>query len=520
MADVFISYSSEDRERVRPLAQALQGKGFSVWWDRSLGAGDDYAAVIARELDQAKAVVVVWSANSNASPWVRDEASRARLRLVPVLLDKVDIPIGFGTLHTEDLSAWNGSASAPEIAILAESIRARIEGRAVDTSKVQVKRGQAKVNRLVSTLATVGGLLALVGLGFGAVRIWTAPQVEVTAPQADALAQLLKLVEEGKISGEQAVALAKLLQSEAFADVPAAPTPTAAEKSNEPASIGTMQAPSLSADVAAAAEVSPAQVREAAMASFSDAAAALLQDPDKRVRAAVVKASRPATRQQGLQEMWDLAKEGGRNAAAIYRACGAMMAMTGDPRADQALQRASALNPQDKQVWRLLSGVWKAERKPEQAAGAALVASGLDAASEGDTATANVRLQAALPLVQEAPAQAFVLGQLGDQAAAQNDWQAAEAHYRDAVRLHRAKDDLAAISVDASKLARTLVQQGQFREACQTLTRAAAEGAAVTAEEREAACKAPPQNEALQPLRERPSTVLRERPVIQPPPAR
>ena len=39
MADVFISYASEDRNRVRPLAEALQSRGFNVWWDRSLPPG-------------------------------------------------------------------------------------------------------------------------------------------------------------------------------------------------------------------------------------------------------------------------------------------------------------------------------------------------------------------------------------------------------------------------------------------------------------------------------------------------
>ena len=33
MADIFISYSRDDRPRVEPLAEALVSAGYSVWWD-------------------------------------------------------------------------------------------------------------------------------------------------------------------------------------------------------------------------------------------------------------------------------------------------------------------------------------------------------------------------------------------------------------------------------------------------------------------------------------------------------
>lgn len=33
MTDVFLSYSSKDRERVRPIFEALSAAGFDVFWD-------------------------------------------------------------------------------------------------------------------------------------------------------------------------------------------------------------------------------------------------------------------------------------------------------------------------------------------------------------------------------------------------------------------------------------------------------------------------------------------------------
>jgi hypothetical protein len=35
MADIFISYASEDRDRVMPIIKALEEQGWSTWWDSS-----------------------------------------------------------------------------------------------------------------------------------------------------------------------------------------------------------------------------------------------------------------------------------------------------------------------------------------------------------------------------------------------------------------------------------------------------------------------------------------------------
>ncbi|MFZ1430220.1 MAG: SUMF1/EgtB/PvdO family nonheme iron enzyme [Geminicoccaceae bacterium] len=110
MADVFISYAREDRERARRLALALEAAGRSVWWDREILPGKDFTAVIGAELATAKAVVVIWSAASVASGWVRDEAHEGleRQALVPVLVDGVEPPMGFRSIHAADLTSWEG----------------------------------------------------------------------------------------------------------------------------------------------------------------------------------------------------------------------------------------------------------------------------------------------------------------------------------------------------------------------------------------------------------------------------
>ena len=108
MADVFLSYSHDSRELTQSLAEELQKLGPSVWWDSSLLSGDTFRDAIYRELDAAKAAIVIWSPSSIKSDWVISEATRARAqgKLIPLRSPEVglsDIPPPFGVLHTDKL---------------------------------------------------------------------------------------------------------------------------------------------------------------------------------------------------------------------------------------------------------------------------------------------------------------------------------------------------------------------------------------------------------------------------------
>jgi hypothetical protein len=109
VVDIFISYSKQSKADAGQLAGELQARGFTVWYDTSLVAGDSFGDVIMSELSQARAAIVIWDQSSVKSEWVRSEASRARARriLVPVRTEGIrshDIPPPFDSLHTELLS--------------------------------------------------------------------------------------------------------------------------------------------------------------------------------------------------------------------------------------------------------------------------------------------------------------------------------------------------------------------------------------------------------------------------------
>lgn len=115
MTEVFVSYKAEDRPRVRSLVEALEAEGLSIWWDARVGGGEDWRDMIAEQLNAAQCVIVVWSKRSTGPEgrFVRDEATRALRKGVylPVTIDRVEPPLGFGETQVLDLSGWKDSRS-------------------------------------------------------------------------------------------------------------------------------------------------------------------------------------------------------------------------------------------------------------------------------------------------------------------------------------------------------------------------------------------------------------------------
>ena len=116
MADIFISYAREDRSRIEPLAQSLEELEWTVFWDRTIPTGKTWCQVIGDALKNARSVIVAWSKDSIESDWVQEEADRGRRRniLIPILIDNVDPPLGFGSLQAANLVNWDPSQSSPE----------------------------------------------------------------------------------------------------------------------------------------------------------------------------------------------------------------------------------------------------------------------------------------------------------------------------------------------------------------------------------------------------------------------
>jgi TPR repeat protein len=111
MSDIFISYASEDRHRAEMLAQILENRGWSIFWDRTIPIGKTWRETIGSELDNARCVIVLWSKTSIKSDWVQDEADDAKHRgvLVPILIENVQPPMGFRNIQAAHLENWDGT---------------------------------------------------------------------------------------------------------------------------------------------------------------------------------------------------------------------------------------------------------------------------------------------------------------------------------------------------------------------------------------------------------------------------
>jgi hypothetical protein len=107
VADIFLSYSKRDIALAKRIVRALLAEGLSVWWDEDAGSGEPWDDAIKRELESAKAVLVLWTPLSVKSEWVRNEAYFARnctpSKLVQARLADCEVPLAFSLRQYADL---------------------------------------------------------------------------------------------------------------------------------------------------------------------------------------------------------------------------------------------------------------------------------------------------------------------------------------------------------------------------------------------------------------------------------
>ncbi|MCM8556671.1 TIR domain-containing protein [Sphingomicrobium sediminis] len=124
MSQVFISYARSTEAIAKAVGDRLREAGYKVWRDDELPAHRSYSDVIEERLREAKAVVVLWSAEAIRSQWVRAEADVAREAgtLVQMSVDGVTPPIPFNQIQCADVNGWSGDTNHPGWGKVADSV--------------------------------------------------------------------------------------------------------------------------------------------------------------------------------------------------------------------------------------------------------------------------------------------------------------------------------------------------------------------------------------------------------------
>lgn len=161
-ATLFLSYSHADEAKAQRLAAALEQAGHTVWWDRLIEGGTAYAKSIGSALEAADAVIVLWSANSVDSDWVRDEAAQGRERhcLIPISLDGTRPPLGFRQYQVIKLRNWRGRRDTPQFEAVERAI-AQCSGAPILRATVR----RSRITRRTALFAGAGAAAAVVGGG-------------------------------------------------------------------------------------------------------------------------------------------------------------------------------------------------------------------------------------------------------------------------------------------------------------------------------------------------------------------
>jgi hypothetical protein len=117
VADVFVSYSQQAPEITRALTEQLRSRGLDVWWDTNLTSGQRFNDVIREQLEDADAVVVIWTPQSVKSQYVLMEAGIAYAwdKLITVRAESLPVtvlPGPFAGIHTGLVTDIEGIMSA------------------------------------------------------------------------------------------------------------------------------------------------------------------------------------------------------------------------------------------------------------------------------------------------------------------------------------------------------------------------------------------------------------------------
>jgi len=137
--DVFVSYSSKDKPTADAACAVLESHGIRCWVaPRDILPGSDWGGSIIEAISGARAMVLIFSANANASPQIKREVERAVNKGIPVVPLRIEDVVPTASLeYFISTPHWLDAFTPPlerHLQYLAEVVRKIVGGPEVSIS--------------------------------------------------------------------------------------------------------------------------------------------------------------------------------------------------------------------------------------------------------------------------------------------------------------------------------------------------------------------------------------------------
>lgn len=109
MKNIFLSYSTKDKEFVKQMRERLTAAGFRPWIDPNPRPGEDWRYEIDDAIRQADALILIATPNSLSSPYITYEWSYALgvgVKVIPVIFKAAPLHPRLMTLQRFDVTGW------------------------------------------------------------------------------------------------------------------------------------------------------------------------------------------------------------------------------------------------------------------------------------------------------------------------------------------------------------------------------------------------------------------------------
>ena len=185
-APIFISYASQDVDTANAVCRSLESQGMSCWLaPRDVKPGAQYADAIVHAINDAKAIVLVMSADAVASAHVGREVERAASKRKPIIAFRVDsAPLSAALEYFLSQSQWIDVPALGMKAALAKLAEAVGRGSVTASQAVATGKKAGSKRRIAVAAALVIALSVVVGLGF---YVWKSNHGDAQTPSVAAI---------------------------------------------------------------------------------------------------------------------------------------------------------------------------------------------------------------------------------------------------------------------------------------------------------------------------------------------